>query len=348
MSRGAKAKKLLLVALVIQKIVPFILETQMNRMQKTSFLFGAVLITASIHAANAASFDCKKASGVTENAICSDAELSELDNVLAKSYADARSKFSVEGKNAIKAEQINWLKKQMNCSSREITTPKERVACLKTEYKSRIGELNRRGTPRNGVLIYRALAPLGDDTCLYDQIDSQEPFHKQLNLMAKKKIAIWDICVDSRYKDEGDHPVSRAWSTITPLTKNLFEVATGFLMGGQDSLIRDDRYYFIKSDKQLVIIGDIFNPKRLNQLSQLLLTEYRIQSGDNEYERNVDEVVNSLEENGVSVDAEAMFVDITGCPILGSSRCRNVMGVSWNKLMPYLTDAFKAEVAKFK
>lgn len=52
---------------------------------------------ASILYADYASFDCNKATTVTEKAICADPELSALDNHMAKLYAHARGSTSMGG-----------------------------------------------------------------------------------------------------------------------------------------------------------------------------------------------------------------------------------------------------------
>jgi len=71
------------------------------------------------------SFDCAKASTPTENAICSDADLAELDNRLAGAYSKASS--------ACKKGQKEWANNRNTCSSN--------IQCLKNSYKSRIQEL---------------------------------------------------------------------------------------------------------------------------------------------------------------------------------------------------------------
>jgi len=75
------------------------------------------------------SFDCAKASTPSEKAICSNANLAELDNRLAKAYKNARSACQKD----VKQEQREWLKEVNSCSSN--------IQCLKNSYISRIQEL---------------------------------------------------------------------------------------------------------------------------------------------------------------------------------------------------------------
>lgn len=65
----------------------------------------AVLLLAT--SAQAASFDCKKASTAVEKAICSDSQLSKLDEELGKVYKSALS--VVAEKDSLKAEQRKWI-----------------------------------------------------------------------------------------------------------------------------------------------------------------------------------------------------------------------------------------------
>lgn len=58
----------------------------------------------------AASFDCKKAATWVEKTVCSNPELSKLDEELAKSYHDALASLSPEGQKETKQYQKQWLK----------------------------------------------------------------------------------------------------------------------------------------------------------------------------------------------------------------------------------------------
>src|SRR5208337_5111845 len=60
--------------------------------------------------ANAASFDCKKAATWVEKTVCSNPELSKLDDEMAKAYHDALASLSPEGQKETKQYQKQWLK----------------------------------------------------------------------------------------------------------------------------------------------------------------------------------------------------------------------------------------------
>src|SRR3569833_32668 len=59
--------------------------------------------------AQAASFDCSKASTSFENAICNTPELSQKDEVLAQAYATAQGGLSADAASAVETDQHSWL-----------------------------------------------------------------------------------------------------------------------------------------------------------------------------------------------------------------------------------------------
>ena len=81
--------------------------------------------------AQAASFDCGKAASEVEKIICSDDELSRLDESLNKAYLEALKRTDI--KKQIIESQRQWLKNERNaCQNAE---------CLKNAYETRIKEL---------------------------------------------------------------------------------------------------------------------------------------------------------------------------------------------------------------
>lgn len=107
-------------------------------MKKRPFVIIGILSTCFVAAyANAASFDCAKASTWIEKTICSNTELSKLDVTMAKQYkAEISSASDYEDSNAhiisTRNEQRDWLKFQRNtCKTKE---------CLIREYKEHVGK----------------------------------------------------------------------------------------------------------------------------------------------------------------------------------------------------------------
>jgi uncharacterized protein YecT (DUF1311 family) len=91
----------------------------------------------------AASFDCKKAATWLEKTVCSNPELSKLDDELAKAYHDALSSLSPEGQKETKQYQKQWLKNLSPfCKVRaKFEFDDSTAECLKVVYKKRITQL---------------------------------------------------------------------------------------------------------------------------------------------------------------------------------------------------------------
>ena len=77
----------------------------------------------------AASFDCNKANSVTENIICSDLNISSLDEQMARKYKSALAL----GSENIKKEQREWLKEVRECKNN---------FCLRRLYEERVKSLD--------------------------------------------------------------------------------------------------------------------------------------------------------------------------------------------------------------
>jgi uncharacterized protein len=98
-------------------------------MMRLTKLITAVTFAVSIPTFGAAaSFNCAKASTANEIAICSDDELSTLDETLAAVYKQARG--SVSDAKRLKTEQVNWIKSLGTCNGN--------VDCLISGYRNRV------------------------------------------------------------------------------------------------------------------------------------------------------------------------------------------------------------------
>lgn len=99
---------------------------------KSITLLIALTISTLTTSALAASFNCSKAKTWTETTLCSNPELSQLDELLAASYQRAIS--SNSNKTKLKEQQKQWLSTIRDACGD--------IACLKTAYTTRISELN--------------------------------------------------------------------------------------------------------------------------------------------------------------------------------------------------------------
>jgi len=88
----------------------------------------AILLCAS---AFAASFDCIKASTPFEKAICSNPNISALDDRMMEAYKNARN--ASQNPDQLKTEQVDWIKSARTCGAD--------AACIESSYKSRLAAL---------------------------------------------------------------------------------------------------------------------------------------------------------------------------------------------------------------
>ncbi len=107
----------------------------------------------------AASFDCNKASTLVETAICSDAELSSLDDSLAALYKQALRQSS--SASQIKARQRAWLKTRNTCKSE---------GCVRDAYHQRLAELQATPAARP---TQSAAIPVRIGDCVTTQIEDK-------------------------------------------------------------------------------------------------------------------------------------------------------------------------------
>lgn len=94
-------------------------------------LASIIALLNSVDIASAASFDCAKADTSIEKMICSDSQLSEMDDRLAEMYSLARSQSS--DTDQVKTEQRDWIKSVRNsCTD---------FQCIRDAYAARISAL---------------------------------------------------------------------------------------------------------------------------------------------------------------------------------------------------------------
>jgi uncharacterized protein YecT (DUF1311 family) len=101
-------------------------------MKVHSHILGAFFLFIVAGNLDAASFDCAKAASEVEKIICSDDELSRLDESLSKAYLQALKRTDIKEQTI--ESQKQWLKKVRNAC--------QDADCLKEAYETRIWELS--------------------------------------------------------------------------------------------------------------------------------------------------------------------------------------------------------------
>jgi len=118
---------------------------------KLTFGLGVVLAAnlTGFGSAEAASFDCNKASTSIEKLICADSRLGELDSRLAAVYKKA-----VSENPGLRDSQRQWITQRNSCGD---------TTCLADAYKKRIDELTLLSQGR-GVAAANAQSPVADSS----------------------------------------------------------------------------------------------------------------------------------------------------------------------------------------
>ena len=97
----------------------------------TKYTCFVMVLLGSSYNSYAASFDCKKATTLVEQAICSNQKLSNLDQQLATMYKKALA--NSPNQEALRERQREWLNLERNSC--------QEIACIKDAYLSRLTEL---------------------------------------------------------------------------------------------------------------------------------------------------------------------------------------------------------------
>ena len=93
----------------------------------------ALFVAGSAAAAAGPSFDCHTDRSPTEQAICGDPELGDLDSEMARLYFQIANDSSGRYYRRLKRDQRDWLKDRDDCGAH--------VGCLRAVYRDRIREL---------------------------------------------------------------------------------------------------------------------------------------------------------------------------------------------------------------
>ena len=102
---------------------------------KTMPLLIAGFVGLGCAAAQAASFDCRKAAHPDEKAVCADRSLNDMDVELATTYRLLGGLFAMGVRGEMQDAQDDWLAKRRQCKSDK--------ACLRNVYRQRLEELKR-------------------------------------------------------------------------------------------------------------------------------------------------------------------------------------------------------------
>ncbi len=187
-----------------------------------------VMMAVSPNAA-ATSFDCSQASTLVEQVICSNKQLSDLDDSLAAAYKDALSASNSVGQ--IRVRQREWLVNERNrCQD---------ITCIRVAYTKRLAELSspRRTTLKSG----------NDYVVPTDQewvITEFSPYKSEKGIGTADLYIDGNVIIDSKYSLSGKFDFTLSSGTSEPI----------IIFGGSKITVGDSRgeiIYQIKNDQPI-------------------------------------------------------------------------------------------------
>src|SRR5689334_2321214 len=96
-------------------------------------LLSTILVPSQVSAQGGPSFDCKTDRGRTEQAICANSDLRQMDLTMAKLYFSVQADNTRRRYRRLKRDQVEWLAERNACGAN--------VRCLRRAYADRIKEL---------------------------------------------------------------------------------------------------------------------------------------------------------------------------------------------------------------
>ena len=154
----------------------------------------------------AASFDCKKATTWVEKTVCSNPELSKLDEELAKAYHDALASLSPEGQKETKQYQRQWLKEisQYCIKDKRVSDPAE---CLKLAYRERITQLQQSLIKFPDRIFRNVYVSQSEskETCPYVFV-TKKLMYPQIENPRDENEKSWNVFISKKVSDELKSP----------------------------------------------------------------------------------------------------------------------------------------------
>ena len=167
-----------------------------------------LLATAPPARADPPSFDCARATGNVEQAICASAELSERDRALAAAFAQALTRLPEDGQQALRAGQRQWLRLlHRACDSSHRPDDGDRATwqreCLTRQYEGRQTQLDHAVESRGGVVFRRvdrfAVFPLPRDARPYEDPATLAVSYPQIATPDTPSQQAWNRAIAARF-----------------------------------------------------------------------------------------------------------------------------------------------------
>jgi uncharacterized protein len=316
-----------------------------------------------------ASFDCASPNVTrpAEKLICANADISKLDDTLVSVYNQTKSQLSEGAQTIFVNGQRSWLGYWPRFCSADgkgrIFDKKNGVECVKKAYKDRIEELKikflDRQYPYFEVVKYAALTP-GKDVPDYATLVVHSQSYPQFEL---KGLAIEDATVANKMNtwiagiirraninfndadQEDAFVVSVSGASPDMVTATQASYINGF---GAHPVSTASQSHFIKSKLKILTAADIFKGRDwINPISRQIFQALKKQSGDMLLINSPQELIPMISDPKYwSFSRTGMNFEFNVYEVAAYVAGPQDVAISWQTLMPYLTDYAKAEFSK--
>jgi uncharacterized protein len=249
------------------------------------------LILCGASSAYAASFNCNQSSRPQEKFICHNAEVSKLDDALAKAYRDQLGVLPRGVHSLVQASQRSWLNYwPMSCSSSptSIKLDANSKECVLDAYRSRIKQLNEYHSIDSRITYqiseYRFIAATtageapSKHTISFSQIIPQSPNDAFINAWLAKDLNKWRSGLDFDSDTEFFLTLVEFGKTIL----HAVEVQYFFGHGAAHPQTNKAHLYFLPNASRALQPGDFFAGNRWPEvLADFVFKKLQLKLGDN-------------------------------------------------------------------
>lgn len=321
----------------------------------------ALLFVSGAVSANAASFDCAKKESIFEYAICSNDELSLLDEKMAVSFKVARSKVSKNASQEILAGQRRWHEYAQKVCIQDMTYPTadygdDGIFCLQTTFRNRIDVLDKVGAKRGLIFYsqdqYRALytdepdewSRVADHVVIVPQLDGgrdevafngymREVFGRASDASSSDELSDFDLTSSTQF--EGDVQAGDVTAERISVEVNYYMYGHGAAHGNYAVNFA----HFLRNEGRPLGLQDIFVGTEWVQIVRpLILSSLEEQLGEGALWEDLDDLENSiLDPSNWALSTENFSVQFQPYEVSAYAAGAPVAYVNWEILKPYLS-----------
>ena len=315
-------------------------------------------------AAQAASFDCAKASTSFETAICSDPEISRADEVLAQAYATALGGLSKAAASEVISAQKSWLayaERVCSADAEPIATDydEDQLKCLGSAFRSRIGDLEA-SRMQGGYRFYPV------DRYLVQKDTEAEPdafnkladkaFHTVKIDRSDDTAAAFNAMVDGLMADQGTFFETGTSKIATDDVTSDYDIATKVkdVTSRRITLETNQWWYghgaahgnyfisyghFLVDEKRPLVPSDIFEGSWEERLSEIALPAIKAKLGEDYFDGSDDNVASiAIDPRRWDLTPEGLVIQFNIYEVTAYAAGAPTLTIPWAQLEGVLTD----------